>query len=188
MAHLQKRGLTENTLVIFASDNGAAIQAPLPQLNCNGGFRGRKAQLYEGGIRVPLIVYQPGRVPQRRLENIVYFPDFMPTLAAIGKKAPLPSQQKTDGIDISPLFFGGTVDTDHRMLYWEFPGKQRAARLGNWKCVTIKKNAPLELYNLKDDPGEQHNLAADYPEMVQLFDEAMRRMRTPSECWPLPGE
>jgi arylsulfatase A-like enzyme len=188
MAHLQKRGLAENTLIIFASDNGAAIQAPLPQLNCNGGFRGQKAQLYEGGIRVPLIVYQPGRVPQRRLENIVYFPDFMPTLAAISKKSPLPSQQKTDGIDISPLFFGGTVDTDHRMLYWEFPGKQRAARLGNWKCVTIKKNAPLELYNLKDDPGEQHNLADDYPEMVQLFDEAMHRMRTPSECWPLPGE
>lgn len=184
MAHLEKTGLTENTLVIFASDNGAAIQAPLPQLNCNAGFRGRKAQLYEGGIRVPLIVYQPGRVPVRRLDNLVYFPDFMPTLAAIAKG----KSSRTDGIDISPLFYGGNVDTDHRMLYWEFPGKQRAARLGNWKCVTIKKNAPLELYNLKDDPGEQHNLANQYPEMVQLFDEAMRHMRTPSPCWPLPDD
>ena len=184
MTHLVSRGLTENTLVIFASDNGAAIQAPLPQLNCNAGFRGRKAQLYEGGIRVPLIVYQPGRVPRQRLENIVYFPDFMPTLAAISRG----SQPRTDGIDISPLFYGQPVDTDHRLLYWEFPGKQRAARLGNWKCVTIKKNGPLELYNLKDDPGEQHNLAAEYPELVQLFDEAMRRMHTPSECWPLPED
>ncbi len=201
MAYLEKEGLTENTLVIFASDNGAAVQAPLPQLNCNAGFRGRKAQLYEGGIRVPLIVYQPGRVPVRRLENMVYFPDFMPTLAAVAtekqkasksgrkNKAAAPAMpSRTDGIDISPLFFGGAVDTDHRMLYWEFPGKQRAARLGNWKCVTIKKNAPLELYNLKDDPAEQHNLADQYPEMVQLFDEAMRRLRTPSECWPLPED
>ena len=187
VAWLEKEGLRENTLVIFASDNGAAVQAPLPQLNCNAGFRGRKAQLYEGGIRVPLIVNQPGRVPARRLENIVYFPDFMPTLARLAQaEKHLP--QKTDGIDISPLFFGQQVDTDHRMLYWEFPGKQRAARLGNWKAVTIKKNAPLELYNLKDDPAEEHNLAAEYPEMLQLFDEAMQRMRTPSECWPLPGE
>ncbi len=74
------------------------------------------------------------------------------------------------------------------MLYWEFTGKQRAARLGDWKCVTVKKGSPLELYNLRDDPGEQHNLADRYPEMVQLFDEAMQRMHHPSECWPLPGE
>ena len=187
MAHLERQGLAENTLVIFASDNGAAVQAPLPQLNCNAGFRGRKAQLYEGGIRVPLIVYQPGRVPVRRLQNLVYFPDFMPTLARIAAgERHLP--QHTDGIDISPLFFGRDVDTDHRMFYWEFPGKQRAARLGNWKCVTVKKNTPLELYNLKDDPGEQHNLADQYPEMVQLFEQAMQRMRTPSECWPLPED
>jgi len=187
MDYLEKEGLRENTIVIFASDNGAAVQAPLPQLRCNAGFRGRKAQLYEGGIRVPLIVNQPGRVPVRRLENQVYFPDFMPTLARLAQATEhLP--QHTDGIDISPLFFGDSVDTDHRLLYWEFPGKQRAARLGNWKAVTIKKGAPLELYNLKDDPGEQHNLASQYPEMVQLFDEAMRRMRTPSECWPLPDD
>jgi arylsulfatase A-like enzyme len=187
ISFLEKEGLRENTIVIFASDNGAAVQAPLPQLRCNAGFRGRKAQLYEGGIRVPLIINQPGRVPVQRLENMVYFPDFMPTLAHLaGGDGHLP--QHTDGMDISPLFFGKEVDTDHRMLYWEFTGKQRAARLGHWKCVTIKKGAPLELYNLKDDPGEQHNLAAEYPEMVQLFDEAMRRMRTPSECWPLPGE
>lgn len=186
VSYLEREGLAENTLVIFASDNGAAIQAPLPQLNCNAGFRGRKAQLYEGGIRVPLIVWQPGRVPARRLDNQVYFPDFMPTLASVAGSDSLPVP--TDGLDVSPLFFGDSVDTDHRLLYWEFPGKQRAARLGDWKCVTIKSNAPLELYNLRTDPSEQHNLADQYPEMVQLFDEAMRRMHTPSEYWPLPGE
>ena len=187
MAYLRQEGLSENTLVIFASDNGAAVQAPLEQLNCNAGFHGRKGQLYEGGIRVPMIVNQPGRVPVQRLENIVYFPDIMPTLAALaGGEQHLPRQ--TDGLNILPLFYGQPVDTDHRMLYWEFTGKQRAARLGDWKCVTVKKGSPLELYNLRDDPGEQHNLADRYPEMVQLFDEAMQRMHHPSECWPLPGE
>lgn len=185
--YLDREGLREQTIIIFASDNGAAIQAPLPQLRCNAGFRGRKAQLYEGGIRVPLIVNQPGRVPVQRLENLVYFPDFMPTLAALAQGSKyLP--QHTDGIDISPLFTGNSVDTNHRLLYWEFPGKQRAARLGKWKCVTIKRGASLELYNLEEDPGEQHNLADEMPEMVQLFDRAMQQSHTPSECWPLPGE
>jgi arylsulfatase A-like enzyme len=185
--YLERAGLRENTIIIFASDNGAAIQAPLPQLRCNAGFRGRKAQLYEGGIRVPLIINQPGRVPVRRLENIVYFPDFMPTLAQIANaKDYLP--QHTDGIDISPLFFGRQADTDHRMLYWEFPGKQRAIRHGEWKCVTVKKGAPLELYHISEDKNESHNLAGEYPEMVKELDEQMQRMHHYSENYPLPGE
>lgn len=187
ISYLEQEGLRENTLIIFASDNGAAVQAPIAELNCNAGFKGRKGQLYEGGIRVPMIVNQPGRVPVQRLSNIVYFPDVMPTLAALtGATASLPHD--INGINILPLFFGEHVDTDHRMLYWEFTGKQRAARLGNWKCVTVKPNAPLELYNLSKDPEERHNVADDFPEMVQLFDEAMRRMHQPSECWPLPED
>ena len=87
-----------------------------------------------------------------------------------------------------PLFYGQQVDTDHRLLYWEFTGKQRAARLGDCKCVTVKKGAPLELYNLREDPEERHNLADKYPEMVWLFDQAMQQQHEPSECWPLPGE
>jgi len=188
LAYLEQEGLRKNTLVIFASDNGAAVQAPIAELNCNAGFRGRKGQLYEGGIRVPMIINQPGRVPVQRLNNTVYFPDMMPTLAALADAQQyLP--QGINGINILPLFYGQqTVDTNHRMLYWEFTGKQRAARLGDWKCVTIRPKAPLELYNLREDPEEQNNLADQYPEMVQLFDEAMQRMHQPSECWPLPGE
>ncbi|MBP3757420.1 MAG: arylsulfatase, partial [Prevotella sp.] len=74
------------------------------------------------------------------------------------------------------------------MLYWEFPGVQRAARKGDWKCVTIKRGAPLELYNLRDDVTESHNLADQYPEMVAEFDRQMKAIRTPSPNWPLPGE
>lgn len=184
---LEKLNLRKNTLVIFASDNGAAVQAPLELFNCNAGFRGRKALLYEGGIRVPFIVNQPGKVPVQKLDNIIYFPDVMPTLAALtGSEKGLP--QKLNGINILPLFYGKKVETDNRLLYWEFPGKQRAARRGDWKCVTIKPNKPLELYNLKEDPSESNNLADKYPEMVEQFDKEMKAIRTPSVNWPLPGE
>lgn len=187
VAEIDRLGLREKTLIIFASDNGAAVQAPLELLGCNAGFRGRKAQLYEGGIRVPFIVNQPGRVPVGERDNIIYFPDVMPTLASLaGAEGHLP--QGLNGINVLPLFYGGEVDTDDRLLYWEFPGKQRAARRGDWKCVTIKKGAPLELYNLKDDPGEQHNLADEMPEKVEEMEREMQAIRRPSPYWPLPGE
>ena len=111
----------------------------------------------------------------------------MPTLARLtGSEQSLP--QNIDGMDISPLFFGGEVDTDHRYLYWEFPGKQRAIRHGEWKCVTVKKGAPLELYHISEDKNESHNLAGEYPEMVKELDEQMQRMHHYSENYPLPGE
>lgn len=187
LAALDNLGLRENTLVIFASDNGAAIQAPLKELNCGAGLKGRKGQLYEGGIKVPLIVNQPGRVPARQLRNLVYFPDFMPTMARLaGHPEVVPHD--TNGMDVSALFLGGDVDTDHRPLYWEFPGKQRALRLGPWKAVTIKKGAPLELYNIAEDPTESHNLAAKYPDKVKELDNMMRQIRRPSVNYPIPED
>ncbi len=185
MDELEQLGLRENTLVIFASDNGAAVQAPLEELGCNGSFKGRKGLLYEGGMRIPFIVNQPGKVPVQTLNNQIYFPDVLPALAALaGAKAP----KQIDGIDISPLFLGKKVETDNRMLYWEFPGKQRAARKGDWKVVSIKKGAPLELYNIKEDMTESTNLADKYPEKVAEFEKEMEAARTPSPNWPLPTD
>lgn len=179
--------LRDNTLVIFASDNGAAVMAPLKVLKCNATFRGRKGQLYEGGIRVPFIVNQPGKVPHQTLNNIIYFPDVMPTLAALsGSTASLP--QHINGINILPLFYGKKVETDNRLLYWEFPGTQRAARKGDWKAVTIHKDGPLELYNIRKDMTESHNLAAKYPEKIAEFEREMKKMHHPTPNWPLPGE
>jgi arylsulfatase A-like enzyme len=190
---LDALGLRENTLVIFASDNGAAVMAPLKELNCGAGLKGRKGQLYEGGIRVPLIVNQPGRVPARQIDNLVYFPDFMPTLAriAVGDDVPHISHlvpRDINGMDVSPLFYGKDIDTDSRPLYWEFPGKQRAVRHGPWKAVSVKKGTPLELYRIKDDPYEQHNLADQYPELLQQMEQMMRQLRTPSPNYPIDGE
>ena len=71
-----------------------------------------------------------------------------------------------------------------RMLYWEFPGKQRAARKGDWKVVTIKKDAPLELYNIRKDMTESNDLAKEYPEMVEQFEREMKAGRVPSPNWP----
>ncbi|MBM6992199.1 MAG: sulfatase-like hydrolase/transferase [Prevotella sp.] len=180
-------GLRKNTIIIFASDNGAAVMAPLKELNCGAGLRGHKGQLYEGGIRVPLIVNQPGMVPVQELRNTVYFPDIMPTLAALtGSSRSLP--KGIDGMDIHQLFYGKPVDTDHRLLYWEFPGKQRAGRKGDWKAVSVKPNQPLELYNIKEDMTESRNLASQYPEKLQELEREMQAAHHPSPYWPLPGE
>ena len=187
MATLDALGIRENTLVIFASDNGAAVMAPLEELNCGAGLKGRKGQLYEGGIRVPLIVNQPGKVPARQIDNLVYFPDFMPTLASIAEsKQHMP--QQTDGMDISPLFYGQDIDTDSRPLYWEFPGKQRALRHKGWKAVQVGKKKPLELYRIKDDPCEKHNLADEHPTLLQQMDSLMKKIRTPSPNYPIDDE
>ncbi len=185
---LDQLGLREKTLIIFASDNGAAKQAPLEELGCKGSLKGMKGQLYEGGIRVPFIVNQPGTIPIQELDNIIYFPDVMPTLAAAANaEDKLPTRR--NGINLWPLFLGETMEeTDERMLYWEFTGKQRAARKGDWKVVSVKKHAPLELYNIREDITESNNLADKYPEIVEEFEQAMKNMRTPSPNWPLPDE
>lgn len=107
--------------MVFASDNGAAVQAPLKLLKCNGVFRGRKGLLYEGGIRVPLIVNQPGKIPVRTLENIIYFPDMMPTFAALtGSNKHLP--QHLNGINILPLFMASNWIPITGCSIGSFPG------------------------------------------------------------------
>ena len=184
---LDALGLREHTLVVFASDNGAATMAPLGELDCGAGLKGHKGQLYEGGIKVPLIVNQPGSVPVRQVSNLVYFPDFMPTLARLaGSSDAVPAD--ADGMDIAPLIYGGEADTDRRYLYWEFPGKQRAVRHGRWKCVTVKRGRPLELYDIEADPRETHNMADSLPQLVAQLDEAMRRLRRPSANYPIPED
>ncbi|MBR2359036.1 MAG: sulfatase-like hydrolase/transferase [Bacteroidaceae bacterium] len=184
LAELDRLGLRENTLIFFASDNGAAKQAPIEVLGCKGTLRGMKGQLYEGGIRVPFIVNQPGTVPVQKLDNLIYFPDVMPTLAAAAKaEDKLPTRR--NGMNILPLIMGEEMpETDERMLYWEFPGKQRAARKGDWKVVTIKKDAPLELYNIRKDMTESNDLAKEYPELVEQFEREMKAGRVPSPNWP----
>jgi len=185
VAELDTLGLRDNTLIIFASDNGAARQAPRETLRCVGDLRGMKGQMYDGGLRVPFIVNMPGRVAAATLNDRIYFPDVLPTLASIaGAEEHLPSA--LDGVDISSLFYEEykDVDTYSRMLYWEFPGKQRAAIRGEWKAVSVKRGVPLELYRISADPNETTDLSSLYPEVVAEMDSLMRCAHRPSPNFP----
>mgnify|MGYP000843921694 FL=1 len=184
--YLEKNNLRDNTLIIFTSDNGGAIQAPLEELNCNAGLKGHKALLYEGGIKIPFIVNFPKKIKGNQIkDNLIYFPDIMPTLADY-TQAKLPKH--TDGISIKPLLEGKEQITDNRILYWEFPGKQVAVRKGKWKAVSVKKGTELELYDLEIDPYEKNNLAEEYPNVVKDLQKEIEKARTPSPYWPVEGE
>ena len=180
--YLDNNSLRENTLIIFASDNGGAVMAPLDELNCNAGLKGHKAQLYEGGIKVPFIVNFPKKIKHGQVKNnLIYFPDVMPTLAEYAH-ATLP--QSMDGISLKPLLDGKNQQTDKRVLYWEFPGTQVAIRKGKWKAVSVKKERKMELYNIHVDPLEQNNLAQKYPQILKKLENEIKKQHTTSLYWP----
>lgn len=181
IAYLEENNLRDNTLVIFTSDNGGAMQAPIEELNCNAGLKGRKGLLYEGGIKVPLIMNFPGKIePNQEKEDLVYFPDMMPTLAAYAGVQP---PGDIDGVNLKPLLEGGK-SLEVRTLYWEFPGKQVAIRQGKWKAVMVSRDTGFELFNIDEDPNETTNLAEHYPEILTNLIQEIEETRTESPYWP----
>ena len=190
METLEELGLSENTLIIFTSDNGPHLEggADPDFFDSNGPLKGYKRDLYEGGIRVPMIARWPGTIEAgTTTDHISAFWDVFPTLSAL-TKAPAP--KGSDGISFLPTLLG-TPDnqTQHEYLYWEFheKGGRLAARKGNWKAVKYnvlkEPDAPLELYDLDQDIGEFNNLAAEHPEIVAEMEEIFRTARTPSEVF-----
>lgn len=184
---LQKFSLETNTVVIFTSDNGPHAEGGVnPKFfRSSGPFRGIKRDVYEGGIRVPMIVRWPAKISPGRVSD---FPwalwDFLPTAADIAMtKAP----EGIDGISIYPLLTGGAQTNQHDFLYWEFHerGFQQAARKGQWKAVRPQAGEPLELYNLKTDPGEKQDVAKDHPEVVAEFEAYFKHARTEDPHWPI---
>lgn len=172
---LEKQGLAENTLVFFASDNGPHIEGGADPDFFNRGkqLRGIKRDLYEGGIRVPLIAYWPGTIEAGRVtDHISAFWDFMPTYAdLLQKKLP----QEVDGISMLPTILGKGRQKKHDYLYWEFNG--RAVRKGDWKLIRKGgADGKYELFDLSNDEHEDHNVAAQYPrkvkELNKLLEEA----------------
>jgi arylsulfatase A len=154
-------------------------------------LRGQKRDLYEGGIRVPLIARWPGRIAAGSgTDHVSAFWDFLPTCCDLaGVTAP----EGIDGLSLLPTLLGEPARQEsHPYLYWEFheQGKKQAVRMGDWKAVRLNvakdPNGPIELYNLKDDLGEEHNVADQHPETVQQMAEIMRMARTPSDRWPWP--
>ncbi len=187
---LRALGLEENTLVLFASDNGAHVEDGKPQeyFQGSGPLRGAKRDVYEGGVRVPLIARWPGKIAAgRTTAQVSAFWDFPATALDIaGVKSPaLPAE----GISYAPTLFGRDGEQpQHEALYWEFllAGKTRqAVRLGHWKGVRLAPAQPLELYDLATDEGEQHDVAATQPAVVARLTELLRTLRTDDPNFPL---
>ncbi len=166
---LKELDLDQDTIVFFTSDNGPSYGPGAPDFfNASGGLRGVKASLYEGGIRVPMIVRQPGKIAAgSETGHPCYFPDILPTLSQLaGRKAP----QDIDGLSFVPTLYSDHQDKTHEFMYWEL-GDSRAVRMGNWKAIqTLDKQnreQKLELYNLETDPKEQKEISEKYPQIVQ---------------------
>ena len=196
MDELRDLGIADDTLVIFSSDNGAHEEggADPDYFDSNGIYKGFKRDLYEGGIHVPFIAVWPGKIQAGSVnDHVSAFWDFLPTMAEL---TGITLTNKIDGISYLPALLGRSDQKEHGYLYWEFAAKggRKAIRKGKWKGVryNIEKNpdSRLELYDLEQDPGEQHNLAGEYPEVVAKLDALINQSRTPArlEGWNFTTE
>ena len=186
MATLKKYKEDENTIIIFTSDNGPHKEGGVdPKFFKSGGpLRGIKRDLYEGGIRVPLIIWWPGHIQPGTTSDLpCAFWDFLPTFAELYDTAP---PKDIDGISFLPTWFGQTQTNRHDFLYWEFHegGFHQAVRNGDWKGVRFGVDGPLELYNLKIDPGEKTDVADKNPEIVSKIETYLKTARTADTNWP----
>jgi len=184
MRLLKELAIDEKTLVFFCSDNGAARRWD-GIFDSSGVLRGHKSDLYDGGIRTPMIARWPGKVPAGKTSNAPwYFADVMPTLADI---AGATSPSNIDGMSVLPTLLGKRQKTDNRFLYWEFPaGKfQQAVRWRNFKAVRPAPGKPLELYDLISDIAEKNDIAAENPDVISKIEAYLRTARTDSPNWPV---
>lgn len=179
MAQLKELNLDQNTLVLFASDNGAGGgRANNARFGSQGGLRDTKGSLREGGIRVPLIARWPGKVAAGRSTDFsTAFWDFLPTAAELaGTSAP----RGIDGISIVPTLLG-RAQKPHEYLYWERRGGPdkltRVVRMGDWKGYQETTGAPMELYDLATDRAEAKNVAAAHPDVVARIAKIMAGAR-----------
>jgi arylsulfatase A-like enzyme len=180
-ALLKELGIDEKTVVYFTSDNGAHRRHD-GRFDSNRGLRGSKGDQYEGGLRTPMIVRWPGKVPAGRTSDLPWtFADVMPTLAAMAGASVPPD---IDGISVLPAILGQNQKSD-RMLYWEqySGGFQQAVRWGNWKGLRTE-GKPFELYDLKTDPEESRNVAPANAAVVKSIEQFMDKSHVPSPNWP----
>lgn len=186
MGRLRDLGLDRDTIVFFTSDNGPHREGGHNPdfFHSSGPLRGIKRDLYEGGIRMPMIARWPGTIEAGRTSDDVWaFWDFLPTaceLASIAAPAGL------DGRSVVPSLLGRRL-TPHEYLYWEFHegGFTQALRMGDWKAVRKGTKAPIELYDLRGDLGEKNDVAAAHPDVVARISEILNTARTDSPEFPI---
>jgi len=186
---LKELGLDKNTIVLFSSDNGPHMEggADPDYFDSNGSLKGYKRDLYEGGIREPMIAWWPGKIKAgSTTDHISAFWDVMPTLAEL---AGIQISRNIDGISFLPTLLGEPGQEEHDYLYWEFhelDGRQ-AIRKNNWKLVRYYVEDPskttTELYDLKTDLGEQNNVDNKHPDIVEELLNLMDQARTSSDIF-----
>lgn len=167
---LRRLGIDERTLVFFTSDNGPHAEGGNdPQFfNSSGPLQGYKRSLHDGGIRVPMIVRWPGRVPSGRVSDMPwYFADFLPTVAElVGFEVP----HGVDGLSVLPVLLGEDRPPGDRFMYWGGTrGNAEAVRWGRWKAVRESPDKPLEIFDLTNDRGERNDVAGDNPDVVNAI-------------------
>lgn len=200
LLQLDLMGLSENTIVIFTSDNGTTHlkrEVDYDFFESVGSLRGLKGSLYEGGIRVPAIVKWPGKIePASESDVLSGFEDWIPTLMGmIGSNQSTPSQ--SDGINLTPYFLKQSVDPSSKrsFLYREFQGYrgQQALWMDKWKGVRVNLTARnnsdslnLQLYDLSNDPHEKKDVSHQFPEVLERLAQIMEKEHMPSKEFPIP--
>ncbi len=184
---LDSLGLSDDTIIFFCSDNGATRRWE-GRFDSSGSLRGRKRDMYEGGIRTPMIVKYPNKIAAGAVDDTPwYFADVLPTLADLaGANTP----ENIDGISVLPTLLGQDQDLAERVMYWEFYERnfQQAIRMGNWKGVKLSPAAGWELYDLSTDESETNDLADEYPEIAAEMASIALQNHVESSSWPAtPG-
>jgi len=195
LGELDRLGLRDDTMVIFTSDNGPHKEGGHDPdfFDSNRELRGHKRDLYEGGIRVPLIASWPGKIEKGSTsDHVSAFWDFYPTVCELTGQT---FEKEVDGISMAATLLGRGTQKQHKYLYWEFHGHKGrvAVRKGDWKAVRYRvakdPDSPLELYHLGKDPGEHYNVAAEHPEVVKELNALIQgaRTRSPEVRFNFPG-
>lgn len=186
LALLEELNLADETIVFFTSDNGPHKEggADPTFFKSSGPLRGIKRDLYDGGIRVPMIVRWPGRIEAGSVSDFVWAHwDFPSTAAEIaGTEMP----EGIDGRSVLPTLIGEKQEPDE-VLYWEFHegGFKQAIRFGEWKAVRVNLESPIEIYRITEDLGEARNLAEERPDLVEKAGKWFESERIDSEHWPV---
>lgn len=189
LERLRALGMAEKTLVIFSSDNGPHREAghDAAFFRPGGELRGYKRDFFEGGIRVPTIAWWPGRIRAgRESDHVAYFGDFMATAREL---AGLPREAGSDGLSFLPTLLERGRQRRHEYLYWEFHegGFSQAVLMeGRWKGIrTKRRDAPIQIYDLQKDPGEQTDRAEAQPRRMRLVEKLFSSARTNDPLWPV---